>query len=229
MTLIEISQQLLKASKSANNITSLLNHLEKISISQLEIELNTDAKRKAFWINIYNAFAIIYLKPNPNIILKSISRKRFFNTKYIQMDECFFSLNDVEHQILRKSKLWWSKGYLNQLFVTTCFKKLRVNKFDARIHFALNCGGLGCPPIRFYDAKTINEQLDTATQAFLYSETSMNETKNEVKISRLFNWYIGDFGGSKGIITLLKKYNIVNEKENPKIIYSAYNWEPWIK
>ena len=229
MNLIEISQQLLSASKSTKSVTPLLNQLGKISLSQLQIELNTDAKRKAFWINIYNAYAIIYLKPNPKVILNSISRKRFFNSKFIQISECTFSLNCVEHQILRKSKVWWSKGYINKLYIKPCFKKLRVNNFDPRIHFALNCGGLGCPPIRYYDAASINKQLDTATQAFLYSETDLDSTKNEVKISRLFNWYIGDFGGTKGILSFLKKYTILTEKENPKIIYSPYNWEPWIK
>ena len=83
MDLINISQQLLKASKSTSSVTSLLNQIEKITLSQLEKELDSDEKRKAFWINIYNAFATIYLKPNPKIILNSISRKRFFNKKCI--------------------------------------------------------------------------------------------------------------------------------------------------
>jgi len=229
MNLIDISQQLLKAAKSTSSVTALLNQLEKISLSQLQIELDTDDKRKAFWINIYNAIATIYLKPEPTIILNPIKRKQFFNKKRIQIGTCTFSLNDVEHQILRKSKIWWGKGYLKQPIVHSCFKKLRVDKFDARIHFALNCGGLGCPPIRFYKNETINEQLEMATQAFLFSETIKEPAKNQIKISKLFSWYIGDFGGTKGIISFLKKYEIITNLENPKIIYSAYNWEPWIK
>jgi hypothetical protein len=139
------------------------------------------------------------------------------------------SLNDVEHQILRRSKIWWAKGYLSQPFISSCFKKLRVSKFDKRIHFALNCGGKGCPPIRYYDDKAINEQLDIATKAFLFSETEKGTSKNYVRISKLFSWYIGDFGGTKGIISFLKKYEIISERENPQIVYSKYSWEPWIK
>ncbi|MGB0888467.1 MAG: DUF547 domain-containing protein, partial [Vicingaceae bacterium] len=120
MNLIEISQQLLRDSKSSSDISLLLKKLEVISLNQLQIELNNDAKRKAFWINIYNAFAIIYLKPNPSVILHPFKRKRFFNAKKIQLSECVFSLNDIEHQILRKSKIWWSKGYLNKLFIKPC-------------------------------------------------------------------------------------------------------------
>ena len=229
MNLIDISQQLLKASKSTSSLTSLLNQLEKISLSQLQIELDTDDKRKAFWINIYNSFAIIYLKPEPTVVLNSIRRKQFFNKKRIQISSYTFSLNDVEHQILRKSKIWWGKGYLKQPFVHSCFKKLRVDKFDVRIHFALNCGGLGCPPIRYYKNDTINAQLEMATQAFLFSETKKEPTKKQIKISKLFSWYIGDFGGTKGIHSFLKKYEIITDSENPKIIYSTYNWEPWVK
>jgi len=229
MNLIGTSQKLLKASKSTNSVTSLLNQLEDISLSELEIYLDTDDKRKAFWINIYNAFAIIYLKPNPKIILNSISRKKFFSKKRIQLGGCIFSLNDVEHQILRKSKIWWSKGFLTKPIIKSCFRKLRVNYFDSRIHFALNCGGMGCPPIRYYDAKTIDEQLEIATQAFLFSETKREPTKNRIRISKLFNWYLGDFGGKKGVISFLKKYEILNESESPSIVYSEYSWEPWIK
>jgi len=229
MNLIEISQQLLKASKSTNSVTALLNQLEKITLSDLETYLDTDDKRKAFWINIYNAFATIYLKPDPIIILSPIKRKYFFSKKRIQISECIFSLNDVEHQILRKSKIWWSKGYLSQPFVKPCFKKLRVHSLDARIHFALNCGGMGCPPIRYYDDQTINEQLDIATQAFLFSETKKETSKNSIKISKLFSWYIGDFGGKNGIISFLKKYDIIKESEFPTIIYNEYSWEPWMK
>jgi len=229
MNLIELSQQLLSASKSSSSITSLLNKIETIDLSQLQFELNTDEKRKAFWINIYNSFATIYLKPNPKIILNPFSRKRFFNTHFIQINNYTFCLNDIEHHILRRSKIWWSKGYISNPFVSPHLKSLRISKLDARIHFALNCGGLGCPPIRHYNNKSIDEQLDTATQAFLYSETSLNSNKKQVRISKLFSWYIGDFGGNQGIISFLKNYNIINEKENPKIVYSAYNWEPWIK
>ncbi len=229
MDLIELSQKLLRASKSTDSVTSLLNQLEGITLAELDLYLDNDDKKKAFWINIYNAYAIIYLKPDPEVILHPLNRKIFFTKKRIQISECIFSLNDIEHEILRKSKIWWSKGYLNKWFVKPCFKQLRVDLFDSRIHFALNCGGMGCPPIRFYKSETIDEQLEIATQAFLFSEVEKNTAKNRIKISKLFNWYIGDFGGKNGVISFLKKYNMIAPSENPTIVYSNYNWEPWIK
>jgi Protein of unknown function, DUF547 len=229
MNLIGLSQQLLKASKSTESVTSLLNQLEKITLEDFSVYLDTDDKKKAFWINIYNAFATIYLKPNPEVILHSFSRKLFFNKKRIQISKCIFSLNDVEHQVLRKSKIWWGKGYLSKSFIKPCFRILRVQQFDSRIHFALNCGGMGCPPIRYYEDKTIDEQLEIATQAFLFSEVKKNKQTNTVEISKLFNWYIADFGGRNGIIAFLKRYQIISSSDNPTIVYQDYDWNPWIK
>lgn len=228
MNLIEISQQLLKLSKCEECVTPLLNRVSGLTLTELSKTLDNDEMRKAFWINIYNAYTTIYLKPSPEVILKSISRKIFFNKKIIHFKNCSFTLNEIEHDILRKSKIWWSKGYLNKVLVKPCFHQLRVQKFDTRIHFALNCGGLGCPPIRFYEAENLNEQLEIATQAFLFSE--VKKEKNGLKISKLFDWYIGDFGGKKGLINFFKKYQILPpETRQVTISYSAYNWEPWIK
>ena len=228
MNLIEISQQLLKLSKCEECVTPHLNKVSELSLSELTKELDTDNKRKAFWINLYNAYATIYLKPNPEVILKPISRKLFFNKKIIHFKNCSFSLNEIEHYILRKSKIWWSKGYLSKVLIKKCFYQLRVQQLDARIHFALNCGGLGCPPIRFYEAENLDKQLDIATKAFLFSE--VKKENNTLKISKLFNWYIGDFGGKDGLIQFFQKYNILkSENASPKIVYAEYNWEPWIK
>jgi len=229
MKLVEISQNLLQAAKTKNGVFNNVKHLSTLSLGQLLISLETDEKKKTFWINIYNSFAIILLQPNPKIILNPLKRKKFFNKKQIVIAGIYFSLNDIEHNILRKSRIWWSKGYLKKYFVNELEKNLRVVKLDPRIHFALNCGGMGCPPIRFYEVKKINQQLDIATQAFLFSEAKNDKKTNTIQLSKLFNWYIGDFGGKNGIIKFLKSYKIIGATENPHIIYSSYNWDPWIK
>lgn len=229
MDLIKVSQDLLGAAKTKKDFSLNKSLLHNISANQLMVSLKTDDKKKAFWINIYNGFALDLLRPNPKVILNSIARKRFFRKKQITIAGCIFSLNDIEHQILRKSRVWWSKGYLKNGLVSDFEKQLRVEKLDPRIHFALNCGGKGCPPIRYYEANDIDNQLDIATQAFLFSEVKNDANSNTVLVSRLFNWYIGDFGGKLGIIDFLKKYKVIGMKENPKLVYNDYNWEPWIK
>jgi hypothetical protein len=47
-----------------------------------------------------------------------------------------------------------------------------------------------------------------------------------VHVSQLFNWYAGDFGGEKGLLDYLRKYQKIPEESNPMIIYNFYNWSP---
>ena len=229
MDLVEISQNLLAATKAGESTDQYIYQLEDLSLTQIFTFLDNDNKKKAFWINTYNAFATILLKPNPTLILNPFSRRAFFNKKQIYIGQYYFSLNDIEHNILRKSSIWWSKGYLKKWLISESEKRLRVDVLDPRIHFALNCGGMGCPPIRHYKACNLQNQLDTATRAFLFSEVKKDKIKNSIKISELFNWYIGDFGGKQGIINLLIKNQIIsNESKGITIIYTKYNWQPWI-
>ena len=225
MDLIGISQNLLQAAKADENVSPFIYQLEELPLKQLFICLDTDDKKKAFWINIYNSFTTILLKSDQTIILNLFSRNAFFNKKQFYIGQCHLSLNDVEHNILRKSRLWWSKGYLKKWIVSNREKQLRVDELDPRIHFALNCGGMGCPPIRYYEENTLDKQLDIATRAFLFSEVKKDDVKNNIKISKLFNWYIGDFGGKSGLINLFKKYQILpKESTNITIEFTSFNW-----
>ena len=64
-----------------------------------------------------------------------------------------------------------------------------------------------------------------AANAFLNSgEVIYKKEENTVYISKIFYWYKGDFGGKKGTIQFLKKYNVLPEDANPKIQYNEYNW-----
>jgi hypothetical protein len=103
-------------------------------------------------------------------------------------------------------------------------KKHAVSKIDYRIHFALNCGAKSCPPIAFYTADNIEQQLETATLSFLDNETDYLEEKKEVHISRLFLWFLSDFGGKKGIRNILKEKLHLNTN-GFKLVFKKYSWE----
>ena len=103
------------------------------------------------------------------------------------------------------------------------------------IHFALNCGAKGCPPIGVYSAESLDSQLDRATRGYL-DETVVDISKNIVKISMLFKWYRHDFGrtdeeivswieehASTEISSALKNNRDTNEA-SPTVEYLAYDW-----
>ena len=100
------------------------------------------------------------------MINKSSTRKKLFT-----ITSTLFSLDDVEHGILRRYRYKYSLGFITDLFPSKIIKKLAVSKIDYRIHFALNCGAKSCPPIAFYTSLNIEEELNLATQSFLESET----------------------------------------------------------
>lgn len=219
-TLLKLSQDLLYATKIASDSGSFLEGLAKCAYDDLKKELKTDEQKKTFWINIYNAFIQIRIREQ----LKQFSKKRFFKDPLIRIAGKDMSFDFIEHGILRRSRIKKSLGYLSNPFPSKIERDLRVDKVDPRIHFALNCGAISCPPIAFYKADQIDAQLDLASQSFLEPDRVYHSGKNEIDISRLFLWYRGDFGGRKGILKFLKNYSIIAPDAFPKLRYKKYDW-----
>ena len=134
------------------------------------------------------------------------------------------SLDDIEHGILRHSKIKWSLGYFNKLFPGQFEKDNRVGKLDYRIHFALNCGAKSCPPIAFYTPEQINKQLDVATLVYLKGESEYKEAENKVYVPALMGWFRRDFGGKKKMKLLLSKLAIIPQGTDPAIHFKKYDW-----
>lgn len=223
---ISISQHLLYAVKTGEPVDSFIQQLANASSGDLSNQLNTDGTRKAFWLNIYNAYTQIGLKKDPTAYEH---RGKFFSRKFINIAGKNISLDLVEHGILRRSKWKYSLGYFNKLFKTAFEKKFRVDKLDYRIHFALNCGARSCPPIAFYKPEQIDKQLDQAARAYLKNEVLFNGKDLTVEVPAILNWFRGDFGGKKGIIRLLRQQQIVPENVKPGITWKKYDWSLSLK
>ncbi len=224
--ILDLSQQLLLAAKTKEPTDSLVELMKAIPESALTQQLTNDNRKKAFWINIYNAYTQISLAKNPD---KYKNRGSFFGEKQIEIAGKTLSLDQVEHGILRHSKIKWSLGHLNKLFPCRFEKQQRVDTLDYRIHFALNCGAKSCPPIAFYRAEQLDRQLDLATNAYLKGDVEYNATKNTVSVPALMGWFRGDFGGKDEMLLLLKKLDIVPDCKNPKIKFSDYNWDLFLE
>ena len=215
-SLIKLSEQLLLQVKKQENSEEFQKDITLFSFEKLKLELKTDNQKKTFWINIYNAYFLILRRD------KGIIKPKIYREKLITIANHLFSLNDIEHGILRKNRYKPSFGYLPNIFAPKLLKKLAVSKIDYRIHFALNCGAKSCPPIAFYQLDTINSQLDIATQSFLESESEFDT--DSVYISSLFKWYLGDFKGYNGIRNIFK-HQLNKDISNAKIIFKPYNWD----
>lgn len=213
-----LSEQLLLTVKKQQDTAALQKEMANIPLPVLKTELMDDDRKKAFWLNVYNAYYQI-LRIEKNMDKPDIYRKRAFTIAGEP-----FSLDDVEHGILRKFRYKYSLGYLANPFTSRLIKGLAVEELDYRIHFALNCGAKSCPPIAFYKVKNINSQLDLATQAFLEGETKYNDDKKVVHTTALFQWFAGDFGGKKGIRKIYQQ-QLGKDISAYSIKYKEYSWE----
>lgn len=221
----KLSEDLIYASKTGNETSALQLQLQQLNFDSLQIGLSNDAQKKAFWINIYNGYTQIILKTNPD---KYKKRNQFFKARQINIAGKNLSLDQIEHDFLRRSKIKWSLGYFNKICPGKTAKAFSVDTLDYRLHFALNCGAKSCPPIAFYSAKQLNSQLDAATEAYLTGEAAYDEAKNIVKLLALMGWFRRDFKGKKNMRKILKKYAIIPQNKNPKIKFKKYSWDIYL-
>ncbi len=137
-------------------------------------------RRVAFWINAYNAFtlrAIVDHYPIQSRWLTLQPRNSIRQIDGVWTDLTWraagrnVTLDDVEHRILRPT-----------------FK-------DARIHFAVNCASISCPPLAAqpYRPETLDAQLNDAARAYLASPEGLRVDGETLLVSSIFKWYGVDF------------------------------------
>ncbi len=167
--------------------------------------LTTREEKLAFWINIYNAMVIhAIIEFGVASSLREIPD--FYEVAAYRIGDFTFSLDDIEHGILRANSV--PPGKSNQRFGTGD-KRLpfSLDSVDPRIHFALGCGVRSRSPFAHYETDRINEQLDRASTDFVNSaEVIVLPEKDAVYLSQIFLWYRNDFNGISGIRDFLVRY-----------------------
>lgn len=164
----------------------------------------------AYWINAYNAYTvklIVDFYPTKSIrdlgpklkipLIKDVWHYKFFKIAGVDM-----SLDEVEHGILRK-------------------------EFDEpRIHFAINCASISCPPLlnEAFVADKLEAQLTKVTVAFINDPVRNKLETQSVQLSSIFSWFTGDFTKRGTLIEFLNKYSKVKIAPNAKVSFLDYNW-----
>lgn len=189
-------------------------------------------ERKAFWVNLYNALvidAVVELGVRETIweVPMPFSRIAY------EVGGRSFTADEIEHGILRCNARPPYPLAGPRFGAGAPELELIAFPFDPRIHFALVCGAKGCPPVRFYDPRRLDSQLDMAAKAFINGETRIDRTIKRVTTSAIFKYYSGDFGGlSAGLANYLAGYlNDPAEAEwlrghaySVKFSFSRYDW-----
>lgn len=209
--LLDCSNALLIAVKKnrSSETVRILNLFDTFSLDDAIAQLKTDTDKKVFWINVYNSyFQIIATKSKDKPVA---NQKDFFKRKQLNILGLKLSFDDIEHAILRRSKWKLGLGFLNNPLPNKWEKKLRIKILDYRVHFVLNCGALSCPMIYLLTVGNLEIELEGAARSYLKQEVSL--VNNEIVLNQLFLFYIGDFGGRKGLKRILRKYKIIKETD----------------
>ncbi|HET7289717.1 MAG TPA: DUF547 domain-containing protein [Thermodesulfobacteriota bacterium] len=106
---------------------------------------------------------------------------------------------------------------------------IRKNYKEPRIHFALVCAAMGCPPLldKPYAGAGLDAQLETRTKKFLSDtgKNSLDEKSKTLRLSPIFEWYAGDFEAEAGSVAgFLKEYYGGLPLDGYIIVYTDYDW-----
>lgn len=154
--------------------------LSGVPISQF----NRD-QQLAYWVNLYNALTVrVVLDHYPVESIRDIDiSPGLFATgpwdkKLISIEGENLTLNDIEHRIMRP--IWR----------------------DPRIHYVVNCASIGCPNLRdrAYSGTEIDTALDRAATAYVNDPRGVSVVDGKVSVSKIYDWFIEDFGGSEGMV-----------------------------
>jgi Protein of unknown function, DUF547 len=153
----------------------------KFSVPSEELEA------RAFWLNLYNALSLHALHVS-NLKRTVLEMPGFFKRFCYRVGDFVFSLDDIEHGVLRGN----APGFIGgRTFLANDPRQAYILALEPRIHFALNCGAVSCPAIRAYEALHLDQQLEHASQAALQDAKIEAGT---VWLPRIFSYYQKDFG-----------------------------------
>ncbi len=219
----ELSQGVLEAVRDKQDASAIQTRLASLSAEDLAAELDTKEKKLAFWINIYNGYIQTVLSKNPELYE---DRKKFFSEKLFTVAGKELSFELVEHGIIRGSESKILMGYAGKLFVSDYEKKFRIDETDPRIHFAINCGAIDCPPVYTFNAATIDSDLEQLARSYLQSHSTYDAETKVAKTTPLLKWFRGDFQKFDGLDDFLTVYGVIPDADRKaaKVEFNDYDW-----
>ncbi|CAM9562603.1 unnamed protein product [Discosporangium mesarthrocarpum] len=175
--------------------------------------------RHAFLINAYNLWTIHWvLSERKNRRWKghlgTLDKARFFYLHKVSTGAGKYNLYNFENKVIRP--------------------EVR----DARVHFALNCASVSCPPLRrsLYTGANLDSELDEVTSAAVNGGAMVQPgTDDVIRVNPIFKWYKEDFDKEGGVVAFLSKHwkGATPLPDNAKLEFFEYDWRqnsidaPW--
>ncbi len=182
--------------KAADALAPLVKQIAEVDLRGLP-----EVQGKAYLINAYNILVIERAVAHyPLASVQDVGG--FFDGHKQTVGGKQLTLNELERRILKEYE-------------------------DARLHFVLVCGATGCPPITTfaYRAEKLEEQLEAQTRTALNDDKFIRTEGTDVQLSQIFDWYEGDFGGSKkSVLDWINGYRATPLPTDARVAYYTYDW-----
>jgi hypothetical protein len=165
-------------------------------------------EKLAFLCNAYNANALKKaLQASEVASFRSVEREAgFFDKDRITVGGESMTLNELENELIRPMK-------------------------DARIHAALVCAAMSCPPLRAepYRAADLDAQFDEQCRKWVNDSTKHRVTSTGIEVSSIFTWYAADFPDLRGFLTTYAAAGsdlakALDRSPEVPIAYATYDW-----
>lgn len=191
---------------------TLTAYIDRIAQAPFD-EMGRDQKL-ALLINAYNAFTLELILEHYDsgqfASIKDIPDDKRWEDKRWHIGNMMLSLNQIEHEQIRPK-----------------FK-------EPRIHWALVCAAVGCPPLRneAYAADNLEEQL-SAQASYVHSHGKWyryDPPTKTVYLTQLYDWYGSDFEQvSDSVLAYVSQYDpalkrTLDDGSTPRINWLDYNW-----
>lgn len=168
----------------------------------------------AFWINVYNIFALdLVAKHWPVSSIKDIGSLLFpvWDKTAGDVFGSTYTLDQIENEKIRPLG-------------------------DPRIHAAIVCASISCPSLArepFVSAQ-IDAQLDAAFARFVANPDKgfrLDRDSNTIHLSSIFKWFAGDFDKQGGVLAVIARHLGESDRAwveangaNAKLEYMDYDW-----
>lgn len=177
-------------------------------VNQIEQKGPSDTSREgqiAYYTDVYNILVLHgVLKAYPTKSVSDIAPLfGFFKEKGFTVEGEKVSLNQIEKEMLLKQ-----------------FQ-------EPRIHFIINCASISCPPLlpEPLTAGSLEGQMDAATRTFVnQNPEGVRVEGNKAFVSKIFDWYKGDFDDAGGIVAFINQYRDKKLPDGVKVEFQEYNW-----
>ena len=183
-----------------NDETAINDYIDKLS-ANIPQQSWGENETLAYWMNLYNASTVSLILEN--YPLKSIlDIGDPWDIVFIKAGDKEYSLNDIEHKIIRKE----------------------FN--EPRIHFALVCAAKSCPSLlnEAYEADKLDTQLHQQGVKFINDPAKNKVVGETIEISKLFDWYEGDFTKNGSLIDFLNAFTKTKVQKDVTIGFMDYDW-----